>query len=93
LFTIQDLTRGVHEIACIDGFEVLRHIKETPILKHLSVIVLTSSKEEGNGALSCDIGVNSYPVKPVSFEGFLGIIRQIEGCWLSLNMGPLEENV
>ncbi len=76
----------------IDGFEVLRQIKETPILKRIPVIVLTSSKEEGDRAFSYDIGANSYLVKPVSFEGFLSIIRQIEGYWLSLNVGPPEEN-
>lgn len=77
----------------IDGFDVLRQIKETPILKRLPIIVLTSSKEEGDRALSYDIGANSYLVKPVSFEGFLAVIRQIEGYWLSLNVGPPEENV
>jgi len=77
----------------IDGFDVLRQIKETPILKRLPVIILTSSKEEGDRALSYDIGANSYLVKPVSFEGFLGVVRQIEGYWLSLNVGPPEENV
>jgi CheY-like chemotaxis protein len=74
----------------IDGFEVLRQIKGTPILKRLPVIILTSSKEEGDRALSYDIGANSYLVKPVSFEGFLGVVRQIEEYWLSLNVGPPE---
>jgi CheY-like chemotaxis protein len=74
----------------IDGFEVLRQIKETPVLKRLPVIVLTSSKEEGDRALSYDIGANSYLVKPVSFEGFLGVVRQIEGYWLTLNVAPPE---
>lgn len=78
------------KLPCIDGFEVLKHIKETPILKRLPVIILTSSKEEGDRALSYDIGANSYLVKPVSFEGFLGVVRQIEGYWLSLNVGPPE---
>jgi CheY-like chemotaxis protein len=77
----------------IDGFDVLRQVKETPILKRLPIIVLTSSKEEGDRALSYDIGANSYLVKPVSFEGFLEVVRQIEGYWLSLNVGPPEENV
>ncbi len=72
----------------IDGFEVLRQIKTTPILKRIPVVILTSSKEEGDRALSYDIGANSYLVKPVSFEGFLGVIRQIEGYWLSLNVAP-----
>jgi two-component system response regulator len=74
----------------IDGFEVLRQIKSTPILKRLPVVILTSSKEEGDRALSYDRGANSYLVKPVSFDGFLGVVRQIEGYWLSLNVAPPE---
>ena len=72
----------------IDGFEVLRQIKATPVLKRLPVIILTSSKEEGDRILSYDNGANSYLVKPVSFEGFLDIVRQIKGYWLSLNIEP-----
>ncbi|MFZ6029679.1 MAG: response regulator [Chloroflexota bacterium] len=74
----------------IDGFEVLRQIKNTPLLKRIPVVVLTSSKEEGDRALSYDSGANSYLVKPVSFEGFLEVVRQIEGYWLSLNVAPPE---
>ena len=77
----------------IDGFEVLRQLKSTPILKRLPVIILTSSKEEGDRALSYDYGANSYLVKPVSFDGFMGVVRQIEGYWLSLNVGPPESEV
>jgi CheY-like chemotaxis protein len=74
----------------MDGFQVLRTIKETPLLKRLPVVILTSSKEEGDRALSYDIGANSYLVKPVSFEGFLSVVREIESYWLSLNVGPPE---
>jgi len=76
----------------VDGFEVLRQIKSTPILKRLPVIILTSSKEEGDRALTYVIGANSYLVKPVSFDGFLGVIRQIDGYWLSLNVAPPESD-
>jgi CheY-like chemotaxis protein len=76
----------------IDGFEVLRQVKSTPILKRLPVVILTSSKEEGDRALSYDHGANSYLVKPVSFDGFLGVVRQIEGYWLSLNVAPPESD-
>ena len=72
----------------IDGFEVLRQIKGTPLLKRLPVVVLTSSKEEGDRALSYDIGANSYLVKPVSFDGFLGVVKQINGYWLTINVAP-----
>ncbi len=72
----------------VDGFEVLRMIKSTPLLKRLPVIILTSSKEEGDRALSYDTGANSYLVKPVSFDGFLGVVREISNYWLSLNVAP-----
>ncbi len=72
----------------IDGFEVLRQIKATPVLKRLPVIILTSSKEDGDRIMSYDRGANSYLVKPVSFEGFLNIVRHIKGYWLSLNVEP-----
>ncbi len=73
-----------------DGFEVLRQIKSTPILKRLPVVILTSSAEEGDRALSYDIGANSYLVKPVSFDGFLNVVRQIDGYWFTLNVAPPE---
>ena len=75
----------------IDGFEVLRQAKAAPVLKRLPFIILTSSKEEGDRALSYDIGANSYLVKPVSFDGFLEVVRMIDGYWLSLNVAPPEE--
>jgi CheY-like chemotaxis protein len=77
----------------IDGFEVLRQVKSMPILKRLPVVILTSSKEEGDRALSYDHGANSYLVKPVSFDGFLGVVRQIEGYWLALNIAPPESEI
>jgi CheY-like chemotaxis protein len=75
----------------IDGFEVLRQIKNTAGLKRLPVIILTSSKEEGDRAMSYEIGANSYLVKPVSFEGFLAVVRSIGDYWLTLNTGPPKE--
>ena len=72
----------------IDGFDVLRRIKETPLLKRIPVVILTSSHEEGDRALSYDIGANSYLVKPVSFTKFVEVVKQIEGYWLTLNAAP-----
>lgn len=72
----------------IDGIEVLRRVKSAPNLKRIPVVVLTSSREEGDLALSYDHGANSYLVKPVSFDEFLVVVRQIEGYWLTLNVGP-----
>jgi len=75
----------------IDGFEVLRRIKGTEVLKRIPVIILTSSQEEGDRALSYDSGANSYLVKPVTFDGFLKVVKQIEQYWILLNVGPPRE--
>lgn len=72
----------------IDGHEVLRQIKQTPILKRLPVIVLTSSKEEGDLALSYEYGANSYLVKPVSFRGLVDVVLKIKDYWFTLNVTP-----
>jgi len=71
----------------IDGFEVLRQIKGTDKLKRIPVIILTSSKEEGDRTLSYDIGANSYLMKPVSFEGFTEVVKKIDDYWFTLNIG------
>jgi CheY-like chemotaxis protein len=74
----------------IDGHEVLQRLKAAPVIKRIPVIVLTSSKEEGDRALSYDSGANSYLVKPVSFDGFLEVVRKVQDYWLVLNVGPPE---
>lgn len=72
----------------IDGHEVLRRIKEEPLLRRVPVVVLTSSREEADRAKVYDNGANSFLVKPVSFEDFLLVVRQIHDYWLTLNVGP-----
>jgi CheY-like chemotaxis protein len=77
----------------IDGFEVLRQVKNAPGLKRLPIVILTSSKEEGDRALGYDMGANSYLVKPVSFEGFLEVVRKVGDYWLVINVGPPKEEL
>lgn len=72
----------------LDGFEVLRQLKSDAALRRTPVIVLTSSPEEGDRALSYDLGVNSYLVKPVRFSRFVEVVREIGAYWLSLNVPP-----
>lgn len=75
----------------MDGREVLQRIKQTRGLKRIPVIVLSSSKEEGDLAMTYDSGANSYLVKPVSFDGFLDVVRHIDDYWLTLNVpAPLQ---
>jgi len=72
----------------IDGHEVLRQIKSTDNLKRTPVIILTSSTEEGDRALSYDRGANSYLVKPVTFAGFIEVAKKLGEYWLTLNVEP-----
>ena len=72
----------------IDGFDVLRRIKNAPLLRRIPVVILTSSREEGDLAMSYDIGANSYLVKPVNFTSFVEAVKQIGGYWLTLNVAP-----
>ena len=72
----------------IGGVEVLKTIKATPEIRRIPIIVLTSSKEEGDRAISYDSGANSYLVKPISFEGFIDVVKTITKYWISLNIEP-----
>jgi CheY-like chemotaxis protein len=72
----------------ISGHDVLHQIKSTPHLKRLLVIILTSSSEHTDLIKSYDNGANSYLVKPVSANGFLQVVKQINQYWLRLNVVP-----
>jgi two-component system response regulator len=74
----------------IDGFEVLRRIREHPTTRLLPVIVLTSSAQERDLIRTYASGANSYIVKPVDFEQFLQSAQQIGMYWLMLNRNPPE---
>lgn len=76
----------------IDGFEVLKQLKKDEKLSRIPIIVLTSTREEGERVISYDLGANSYLVKPVSFDGFLHTVKNIGEYWIVLNVNPpLEE--
>ncbi len=87
-FPLPDLILLDLNLPGTSGFEVLRRVKATDGLRRLPVIILTSSTEEGDRAMGYDSGANSYLVKPISFEGFLEVVRVVGEYWLSLNVGP-----
>jgi CheY-like chemotaxis protein len=72
----------------VGGQEVLRQIKSAPGLKRLPVVVLTSSQEDCDRMECYDFGVNSFLVKPITFDGFMAVVKQIDDYWLSLNTPP-----
>lgn len=72
----------------IDGMEVLRRIKTDPRTKAIPVVVLTSSNEQKDIVESYNLGVNSYIVKPVSFDRFAAAVEELGLYWLLLNQAP-----
>ncbi len=72
----------------IDGIEVLKRLKDDPRTKIIPVVMLTSSKEQSDVVASYKLGVNSYIVKPVSFEQFNQAVRELGLFWLLLNQPP-----
>ncbi len=72
----------------VDGLEVLRIIKAEELLKHIPVIVLTTSEAEKDVAQAYGHHVNSYLVKPVGFEEFSKLMHDLGFYWLGWNTHP-----
>ncbi|MCX8144728.1 MAG: response regulator [Azovibrio sp.] len=72
----------------VDGLDVLRQLKQHARFRHIPVVVLTSSAEDRDISTAYTLGVNSYIVKPVSFERFMEVVEHIELYWCVLNRMP-----
>ena len=72
----------------LDGFEVLREIKNDRDLKSIPVVVLTSSGRDEDVEQAYALGCNNYIVKPVSFEKFIKTVTGIKEYWLTISKMP-----
>ena len=72
----------------VDGLEVLRQMKADPGLKRIPVVMMTSSREQSDLLRSYNLGVNSYVVKPVKFQGFIEAVKQLGIYWILFNEPP-----
>lgn len=72
----------------VDGIEVLRRLKADPRTRTVPVVILSSSREARDVVASYDLGVNSFVVKPVEFDGFLDAVSHVGRYWLDLNQAP-----
>jgi CheY-like chemotaxis protein len=71
----------------VDGFEVLRRIREGEHTRLLPVVILTTSNEEQDRLKGYGLGANSFVRKPVEFDRFIEAVRQLGLYWLILNEG------
>jgi CheY-like chemotaxis protein len=74
-----------------DGREVLEEIKDSPTLKSIPVVILTTSASEADILRSYRPHANCYTTKPVDLDGSLNVVKSIDSFWLSaakLPRGP-----
>lgn len=67
-----------------DGREALKEIKTDLRLRRIPVVVLTTSKAEEDIFRTYDLGVNSFIVKPVTFDSLVDIMRTVTSYWLQI---------
>nr|NIT58017.1 response regulator [Fodinibius sp.]NIV12925.1 response regulator [Fodinibius sp.]NIY26599.1 response regulator [Fodinibius sp.] len=72
----------------VNGHEVLKHIKTSDSLKHIPVIMLTTSSDEVDINKSYKNHSNCYITKPVEVNKFIEVISTIENFWISIVQLP-----
>ena len=74
----------------MDGHQVLTEIINDDALRHLPVVVLTTSYEAADIHKMYKLRCNSFITKPVDFENFIKVIAQMTGYWLTVVVMPRE---
>ena len=74
-----------------NGEEVLAEMRDDDDLKHVPVVVLTSSETQEDVVRSYDLSANAYLTKPVSPREFIETVRRFERFWLEVVRLPPEE--
>ena len=68
----------------MDGREVLAEIKADDALRRIPVVVLTTSEAEEDVLRSYNLHANAYVTKPVDFEQFVNVVRQVDEFFLTV---------
>ena len=71
-----------------DGREALAEIKQDPALRHIPVVVLTTSQADEDISRSYDTGVSSYITKPVTFDGLIEVMKALGRYWMEIVQLP-----
>lgn len=72
----------------IDGLQVLLRVKQHERLKHIPVVVLSSSESEKDMIAAYDSYVNSYVIKPLDYERFISLMKELNFYWIGWNKVP-----
>ena len=68
----------------MDGRQVLQAIKSDPELASIPVVVLTTSENEDDVLRSYSLHANAYVTKPVDFQRFIEVVRQIDDFFVTV---------
>ena len=77
----------------VSGLDVLREIKSSTEINQIPVIVLTTSAHENDIAQAYQSHANSYVIKPVTFDKFARLMREMSHFWFDWNSYPPREEV
>ena len=69
----------------MDGLQVLQRMKQDARTQTIPVVMMTSSREEGDMFASYKLGVNSFVVKPVDFDRFAETVADVGMYWMITN--------
>ena len=84
-YDLRELRRLTEQIeAALKRIPALKDIKTDPRFRRIPVIVLTTSKAEEDILRTYDLGVNSFIVKPVTFDSLVDIMRTVTSYWLQI---------
>ena len=66
----------------------LARIKSSDDLNQIPIVILTTSEAEADVAKAYELKANAYVVKPVDFEKFVALMRDLGFFWLAWNRRP-----
>lgn len=81
------------KLPLVSGLELLKWIRQHPVLHSQIVIIFTSSAQPSDVAAAYRNGANSYVVKPTSLTTLTELAAGLRSYWLRLNVPPIEPNL
>ncbi|MBI2606091.1 MAG: response regulator [Deltaproteobacteria bacterium] len=91
---VEDLPRVVLidlQLPKIGGLEVLRAMRSDKRIRHVPVVILTSSRLRRDIADAYALGANSYVCKPLEYDELMSTIQQVAAYWGSINEHCIED--